>query len=136
MPIGPPGWTRRMCQEHKCEFVSMAQALASAEAGFVAWIGPKLLRCIEGSASFHPHLLLLLLGGDLGGGGLGKGRLGGCLPLAGGGVGNGRRLGAWGGELGEGLWCGSDTFQGTRPSVSDSSRSSATASRTHYVLAV
>src|SRR5258708_34905981 len=65
MPVGPPGWIHRMHQEHGCKFVSMAQVLASAEAGFVAWIGPKLLRCIEGFASFHPHLSLLLLGGGI-----------------------------------------------------------------------
>ena len=53
-----------MHQEHKCEFVSMVWALASAEAGFVAWIGPKLLRHVEGFASFCPHLSLLLPGGE------------------------------------------------------------------------
>src|SRR5258707_12910333 len=100
MPVGPPGWIHRMHQEHGCKFVSMAQVLVSAEAGFVVWIGPKLLRCIEGFASFHPHLLLLLPGG----GNLGNGGLGGCLPLAGGGGGNDRRLRPWEGKLRKGLW--------------------------------
>src|SRR5258708_7907024 len=30
MPIGPPGWTRQMCKEHECKFVSMVQMLAPA----------------------------------------------------------------------------------------------------------
>ena len=47
--------------------MSMAQVLASAEVGFVAWLGPKLLRHVEGSASFHLHLSLLLPGGEFGG---------------------------------------------------------------------
>src|SRR5258708_38194596 len=87
MPVGPPGWTRRMCQEHECEFVSMVQALASAEAGFVAWLGPKLLRHIEGSASFRLHLSLLLPGGDFGGWGVGKRWLGVAFALGWGGGG-------------------------------------------------
>src|SRR5258708_1409633 len=95
MPIGPPGWTHRMCQEHKCKFVSMAQVPASAEVGFVAWIGPKLLRHVEGSASFHPHLLLLLLGGGIWGvGGWEKEGWGGACPW----LGEGRGMGlGWGG---------------------------------------
>ena len=60
MPAGPLGWTRRTRREHRCKFVSMAWELASAEVDFVAWIGPKLLRHIEGFASFHLHLSLLL----------------------------------------------------------------------------
>src|SRR5258708_33017129 len=51
--------------EHECEFVLMVWVLASAEGGFVAWIGPKLLRHVEGFASFHPHLSLLLPGGGI-----------------------------------------------------------------------
>jgi len=62
--------------EHECEFVLMVQALASVEVGFVVWIGPKLLRHIEGSASFCLHLSLLLPGGEFGGWGVGKRRVG------------------------------------------------------------
>src|SRR5258708_29445209 len=72
MPIGPLGWTCQMHREHECKFVLMVQVLASAEVDFVAWIGPKLLRHIEGFASFCPHLLLLLPGGEFGGGGVWK----------------------------------------------------------------
>src|SRR5258708_14670641 len=42
MPTGPLGWNHRMCQEHRCEFVSVAQGLVPAEAGSGAWIGPTL----------------------------------------------------------------------------------------------
>src|SRR5258708_2385135 len=98
MPVGPTGWTHRMHREHKCKFVLMAWVLVSAEAGFVAWLGPKLLRHVEGSALFRPHLSLLLLGGEFGGWGVGKGGVGWCLPLAGGGGGNCRRSSPWEGE--------------------------------------
>src|SRR5258708_40180739 len=62
--------------EQECKFVWMVQALAYAEVGFVAWLGQKLLRCVEGSASFHPHLSLLLPRGEFGGWGVGKRRVG------------------------------------------------------------
>src|SRR5258708_7155515 len=101
MPVGPPGWTHQMHQEHECEFVSMARALASAEVGFVGWFGVKLLRGVEGFVYFFLGLSRLVGGGEFGG--LGKGGLGWCLPLAGGGAGNDRRSSAWEGELCEGF---------------------------------
>src|SRR6266436_16419 len=132
MPIGPPGWTCQMCQEHECKFVSMVRALASAEAGFVVWLGPKLLRHVEGSASFHLHLSLLLPGGGFGGGGVGKGKVGGGVCLGGG--------GGWGMIEGQVLGRGSCVKVSgdgpiissvpTSPSVSDSSRLSSTGSPT------
>src|SRR5258708_4135279 len=107
MPVGPPGWTHQMCQEHECEFVLMAWALASAEAGFVAWVGPKVFRGGEGSASVSPHLLLVLPGGGFWGGGGGEsgGGVGFGLWWGGGGSGGGGRWerGGWGGVC---LWLG------------------------------
>src|SRR5258708_6185942 len=95
-----------MHQEHECKFVLMAWVLASAEVGFVAWIGPKLLRGVEGFAYFHLHFWLLWRGGNLGGGGLGNGGLGGGLPLVGGGGGEGRRVRGLGGGGGWGRLAG------------------------------
>src|SRR5258708_16375237 len=99
MPIGPPGWTCRMHQEHECEFVSMAQVLASVEVGFVVWIGPKSLRHIEGFASFCLHLSLLLPGGGIWGvGGWEMEGWGGACPWLGGRQGMLEGQALWGGS--------------------------------------
>src|SRR5258707_14264245 len=99
MPVGPPGWTCRMHWEHECEFVLMAWELASVEAGFVAWVGPKVLKGIEGVVSFYPHFLVLLPGGEFWGGGVGEWGGGGGVALGwGGGVGGISVRGVGGGE--------------------------------------
>src|SRR5258708_3071762 len=94
-----------MCQEHRCEFVLVAQGLAPAEVGSGPWIGPMLPRCIEGVAPFCPHLLLLLVGGDFGGWRVGSwGGVVGCVG-GGGGGGGGGGVGGGGGGGGGGLGC-------------------------------
>src|SRR5260221_11873523 len=98
MPAGPLGWIHQMHREPGCEFELAAWELVPAELGSGPWIGPTLPRRVGDVAPFCPHLsLLLLLGGDLGCGGLGGG--GWCLPLAGGGAGDAKGWGTWQGKL-------------------------------------
>src|SRR5260221_12523332 len=64
-----------MHQEPRCEFVSMVQGLASAEADSGVWIDLMLPRHIGGVAPFCPHLSLLLPPGGGFGGRVGEGEV-------------------------------------------------------------